>query len=130
MRIVIVAMSIALAIGCSKKSSDGVKLKQVNDALISAGFKLDTFREFDPSHFSAKTCASGYLDGVEAIVCEYGSPQSVPLGKQAGEDWIAQAQTGAVLTNGATLIALADRAHADPNGKIIHKITQAYRKTH
>ena len=116
--------------GCKKQPTPGgVRLKQVNDSFLSAGFKLDSFRPADAGRFSAQTCAAGLLDGVETIVCEYPSPTAEALGKRAGEDWIAQATTGAVLTNGNTLLAVADRAHADPHGKTIHKITQAYRNT-
>ena len=61
-----------------------------------------------------------------------GPPKGEPKrpGRKAGEDWVAQATTGAVLTNGNTLLAVADRSRSDPNGKTIHKITQSYSKTH
>jgi hypothetical protein len=124
----VAALALLACAGC-KKSSDGVHLKQVNDALIGAGFKLDNFRPADPGRFSAQSCAAGTIDGVDALVCEYGSPQAQALGYKAGEDWIAQATTGTVLKNGMTTIALADRGRADPNGKTIHKITQTYRST-
>jgi hypothetical protein len=119
-----------LAAACGKKPTEGgVRLKQVNDALVSAGFKLDSFHPLDPGRFSAQQCSNGTLDGIDAVVCEYGSAEAVALGKKAGEDWVAQAATGAVLTNGKTLLAVADRARTDPNGKTIHRITQAYSKT-
>jgi hypothetical protein len=35
-----------------------------------------------------------------------------------------------VLANGNTLLLLADRARADPNGQLIHKLTTAYRSAH
>jgi hypothetical protein len=113
--------------GCSKKPTPGgVKLQQVNDALVSAGYKLESFHPADPAKLSAQKCVEGTLDGVETMVCEYGSAEAVALGKKAGEDWVAQATTGAVLINGSTLLCVADRAHADPNGKAIHKLTQAF----
>jgi hypothetical protein len=118
-----------LALGCNKPTEGGVKLKQVNDSLQSAGFKLDSFQPADPGRFSAQKCVQGLLDGVDSVVCEYGSAEAVALGKKAGEDWVGQAATGAVLTNGNTLLAVADRGRTDPNGKLIHKITQAYSKT-
>jgi hypothetical protein len=122
----LLVLALALA-ACSKKATEGgVRLQQVNDAFASAGFKLDSFHPLDPGRFHAQRCANGTLDGVEAVVCEFGSAEAVTLGKKAGEDWVAQATTGAVLTNGNTLLAVADRARTDPNGKIIHKITQAY----
>ena len=119
-----------LLAGCGKKPAPGgVRLKQVNDSLASAGFKVDSFQSADPGRFSAQKCSQGQLEGVDAVLCEYGSAEAVALGKKAGEDWVGAAPTGAVLANGNTVLAVADRAHADPNGKTIHKITQAYVKT-
>ena len=116
---------------CSKKPTEGgVRLKQVNDSLQSAGFKVDGFQAADPGRFSAQKCVQGLLEGVDSLLCEFGSADAVTLGKKAGEDWVGQATTGAVLTNGNTFLALADRSRSDPNGKTIHKITQAYTKTH
>ena len=122
------ALMIALlAAGCSRKPAPGgVRLQQINDAFVSAGYKLDSFHPADPGKLSAQKCVEGTLDGVDAMVCEYGSNEAIALGKKAGEDWIAQATTGAVLVNGSTLLCVADRAHADPNGKLIHKLTQTF----
>jgi hypothetical protein len=115
--------------GCSKKPTEGgVRLKQVNDAFVSAGLKLDTFHDVDPGRFSAQKCAGGTLEGVDTVVCEYGSADAVTRGKKAGEDWLGQAPTGSVLTNGNTVLALADRSRTDPNGKAINRITHAYRQ--
>ena len=120
-----------LAGGCHKKPTEGgVRLAQVSEAFNAAGLKTETFQPTDPSRFNALQCVAGTLDGVDTIVCEYGSPDALALGKKAGEQWAASATTAAVLGNGRTLLALADRAHTDPNGKTIHKITQAFTKTH
>ena len=120
---------VLLAAACSKPTEGGVRMKQVNDSFVSAGFKLGSFQPADPGRFSAQKCVQGQLEGVDSVVCEYGSAEAVTIGRKAGEDWIGQATTGAVLINGNTLLAVADRARVDPNGKLIHKITQAYSKT-
>jgi len=111
--------------GCHK--AEDASLKSVNDVLASAGFKLDSFHPADGARFGARVCAAGSLDGVDAIVCEVPADKQAHA-KRAGEDWLAQATTGVVLTRGTTLLALADRGHVDPNGRTIHKITQAYAK--
>src|SRR5207302_6293447 len=119
-----------LAAGCHKKPTEGgVRLAQISDAFAAAGLKTDTFQPTDPSRFSAQKCVAGNVEGVDTVVCEYGSPDALALGKKAGEQWAASATTAAVLGNGRTLLAVADRAHTDPNGKTIHKITQAFTKT-
>ncbi len=119
--------------GCSKSkasSESGVRLAQVNDALAAAGFKLDNFKPIDAARYSAQTCASGPIDGVDTLVCEYPSADAAALAKKATEAWVGEAVTGAVLSNGRTLLAVADRMHGDHNGKTIHRITQAYQSTH
>ncbi len=130
MRLAFVAIIAFAAVACSKKPTEGgVRLEQVSDAFASAGLKPDQFKPTDPSRWSAQKCVSGTVDGVDTVVCEYGSPDALALGKKAGEQWAAGATTASVLSNGRSLLAVADRAHTDPNGKTIHKITQAFRKT-
>jgi hypothetical protein len=124
-------LTLVTALGCGKKATEGgVRLEQVSSAFSAAGFKTDGFQPTDPSRFNAQKCVAGAIDGVDTVVCEYGSPDALALGKKAGEQWAATATTAAILGNGRTLLAVADRAHADPNGKIIHRITQAFTKTH
>jgi hypothetical protein len=123
-------LALALGAGCSKKpTAGGVRLEQISDAFNSAGLKTDNFQPTDPSRFNASKCVAGQVDNIDTVVCEYGSPDALALGKKAGEQWVGNATTAAVLGNGRTLLAVADRAHSDPNGKTIHKITQAFTKT-
>ncbi|HEX6836476.1 MAG TPA: hypothetical protein VF334_07870 [Polyangia bacterium] len=124
------ALALAATVGCSKKPTEGgVRLAQISDAFNAAGLKTDNFQPTDPSRFNATKCVAGRVEEVDTIVCEYGSPDALALGKKAGEQWVGNATTAAVLGNGRTLLAVADRAHTDPNGKTIHKITQAFTKT-
>ena len=116
------------ASGC-KKSAEGpsqVHLKDAESALSGAGFKTDSLQNSDPSKFSGQKCVQGQLGGVDAVLCEYGSVDAVNLGKTAGEEWVGQAQTGLVVTNGFTVLALADRNRADPSGKTLQKMAEAY----
>lgn len=133
MRAALSVCTLALALsafGCSKKPTEGgVRLAQISDAFNAAGLKTDNFQPTDPSRFNATKCVAGRVDEVDTVVCEYGSPDALALGKKAGEQWAQSATTAAVLGNGRTLLAVADRAHTDPNGKTIHKITQAFVKT-
>ena len=123
------ALVLAIA-GCGKKATPGgVRLEQISDAFNGAGLKAENFQPTDPTRFSASRCLAGQVDNIDTVVCEYGSPDALALGKKAGEQWAGGATTAAVLGNGHTLLAVADRAHTDPNGKTIQKITQAFAKT-
>ena len=77
-RLLCVALLLA---GCSKPTPGGVRLKQVDDALGAAGFKIDAFKPTDPGKLSAQKCTEGALDGVETLLCEYGSAEAVALGR-------------------------------------------------
>jgi hypothetical protein len=125
-----ILLALVAAIGCSKKPTEGgVRLEQISESFHSAGLKSDNFQPTDPSRFNATKCVAGRVEDVDTVLCEYGSADALALGKKAGVEWVANATTAAVLGNGRTLLAVADRAHTDPNGKTIHKITQAFTKT-
>jgi hypothetical protein len=120
---------LVVVVGCHKKSDGGPRIEQISDAFAAAGLAPQNFAPTDATYFHAARCYAGLINGVDAVVCEYGTPDALALGKQAGEQWAASAGTAAVLGNGRTLLALADRAHSDPNGRTIHKITRTFVKT-
>jgi hypothetical protein len=125
--LLLAALACAIAAGCSKKGpTGGAGLDTVNESFNSAGLKLDPFVPTDAGRFSATRCMTGRIEGVDAVLCEYGSAEAAQLGRKAGEDWIAGAVTGTALQRDRTLLVLADRARADPNGKSIHKIALAF----
>jgi hypothetical protein len=123
-----VVVSLALlAFGCHKGPTEGgVRIGQVNDSLAAAGFKVGDFKPTDPARFSAQKCSAGMLDGVDTVVCEFGSAEAAVLGKKAADAWLGQVTTGAVLANGKTILCVADRNRSDPNGKTIHRLTKTY----
>ena len=121
-------VAVLLAFGCHK-SSGGPSMEQVSQAFTAAGLQPSQFAPTDATRFNASRCYAGRIDGIDAIVCEYATPEALAVGKQAGEQWAASAPTAAVLGNGRTLLALADRARTDPNGRTIHKITRTFTRT-
>jgi hypothetical protein len=114
--------------GCNKKPEgpSQLRLKDATRALEKAGFKTDALQSADPAKFSAQKCVQGQFDGVDTVLCEYGSAEAASQGQNAGEDWAAQATTGLVLINGFSVLAVADRGRADPDGKRIQKIAKAF----
>ncbi|HWE27106.1 MAG TPA: hypothetical protein VHB97_03845 [Polyangia bacterium] len=118
---------VLLTSGCHKAKTDAdAQLQKVSDAFAKADLKTESFAPGDAAAFHAEKCMTGKIEGVDSVVCEYGSLDALALGKKAGEAWAAGAPTAAVLGNGRVLLAVADRAHVDPNGKAIHKITHAF----
>ena len=128
MRALLIVMmgAVACGAGCSKKNPNGAGLDDVRSAL-GKKWKADALTNVDPSKYSAQRCIGGPLEGLDVLVCEYGSVDATNRGKTAAESWVAQAVTGAALQNGRTVFAVADRGRVDPNGKLIHEMTSVYR---
>lgn len=117
---------LALLAACKKAPANDPTLEQVNDSFTSAGLKLEPFSPADGARFSAQLCMAGRIEGVDAMLCQFAAPDGARAAKRTGEEWIGTAPTGVTLERGRILLLLADRAQADPNGKSIHKITQAF----
>src|SRR5438477_1754746 len=81
---------LVVVVGCHKKATEGgPRIEQISDAFAAAGLAPENFAPTDATRFHAARCYQGQIDGVEALVCEYGSPDALALGKQAGEQWAA-----------------------------------------
>jgi hypothetical protein len=115
-----------LVAGCHSAPPADPALEEVNGALSSAGLKLVAFAPTDGRSLGAELCLGGKIDGVDALLCRFPSPEAAHNARGAGEEWVAGATTGAAFDRGRVLLVVADRAHVDPNGKTIHKIAQAF----
>jgi hypothetical protein len=117
---------VAALAGCKSKPAGDPGLEDVNASFTAAGLKLDPFVPTDAQRWNAQLCLSGRIEGVEAVLCQYATNDAPRLAHKTGEEWIGTAPTGTTLDRGRILLVLADRAHVDPNGRAIHKITQAF----
>jgi hypothetical protein len=126
MRALLLCVAALAAVGCKKSPAGGAGLDQVNESFNSAGLKVEPFVPTDAARYNASRCLSGRIEGVEALLCEYGSPETAKLGHPAGEEWIATANTGVAVESGRVMLVLADRARVDPNGRAITRITRAF----
>jgi hypothetical protein len=111
---------------CKRSHENGPTLDDVRDA-FGKEWKVDALATQDAARFSAKRCVAGPIEGIDAVICEYASADAVQRGKLSAEAWVGQAVTGVALDNRLTVLGLADRGRVDPNGKLIHRITAAYR---
>lgn len=126
-RVALLACVALACFGCKKPVEGGVHLEDVQSTFEKADWKRAPFAAADAGKFSAQKCVSSTIEGVDVLLCEFGSEEAKQRGKRAVEAWVAEAVTGAALDNGRTVLGLADRSRADPNGKIIHQVTKAYR---
>ena len=112
------------SMGCGKS---GIA-DEVN-AFKGSGQTVSGFADTDPSSFGAKKCQTGTVDRLSVLLCEYASSDSAAGGQAAAETWGAETATVVVLRRGSMLFAVADRDHADPDGKTISALSKVFRRT-
>ena len=137
-------------LGCSKKSGDAATAApggapaapdrahvsgtphtdDVVDAWKSAGLNPAAFAPVDPMTYRAGYCAQGTVGVVDALICEYSDDDSLDRAKKVIQDmWNKEGvHTGVEVRTKRTLIAVADRTKADPNGKTIAKAVETFKK--
>jgi hypothetical protein len=110
--------------GCGKKGI-ATELQVLKDA----GRNVSAFTDTDAAALGAKRCQSGTIDGIQALLCEYGGKDAATQGLAAAQTWLADAPTGLALQHEIVVLALADRSGADPSGKSLDAISKAFRRT-
>jgi hypothetical protein len=121
-----ITLGLVAAAGCHKAPPPNAGLDDMHAALGSAGLKLEGFAPADGHQCASNHCLGGRIEGLDALECEYADEAAARAAKKHCEAWIAGAVTGVAIERGRVLLVLADRAHADPNGKTIHKISQTF----
>jgi hypothetical protein len=88
------------------------------------------FKDVDPAAFRAGYCQAGTVSGVDTLVCEYKDDDSLDRGKQGLQGQWAKdgVGTAVAIRSGRTLLGVADRRHADPNGKAIKKLVDVFKQ--
>lgn len=120
---------IALVAACSK---DDAGAPADNTATAKAGPRdavLDAWKTggLALSPFAPETtpvgsdCARGKVGALDVLVCAYASPDAAKTAEAAAYRWVGDT-TGSAQARGSVLIAVADRAKSDPNGKTINQL--------
>jgi len=68
-----------------------------------------------------KNCRTGTVKGLDVAICAYDSPKAAQAAQDAGFSWVGST-TGSAWVSGSLVIAVADRAKADPTGKTINQL--------
>src|SRR5262245_26347369 len=141
-RLCLAALAVLCGLGCGKKQEgaagasgpthvDGTPhTDDVVSAWKGAGLAAEGFAAVDPSAYRAGYCSQGRLGGIEAIICEYRDDESLDRAKKTIQDqWGKEGvHTGVAVRTKRTLVAVADRAKSDPNGKTISKAVETFKK--
>jgi hypothetical protein len=99
-------------------------------ALKSAGLQPEGFAPLTPVPYGAAYCEEGRVETIDTLVCEYRDQPSLDKGKSALLDqWGREGgHTGLALGSKLTLLGVFDRARHDPNGKVISRVIDTFRK--
>ena len=114
----------ALSVGCGKKGVDG-ELQAFKDA----GRNVSAFTDTDAAALGAKRCQLGTVDGVQALLCEFGGSEPAAAGMPAAHAWVGDAPSGLALQRDSVILALADRNSADSSGQAMSSLIKIFRRT-
>ena len=143
-----VALSLSTA-GCKKQVADGgganpgaatppaaqhVDGTPHTDAAIKAwqgaGLTPEGFAPVTPLPFGAAYCEQGRVQAIDTVVCEYRDQEALGRGKtEMLEKWGREgANTAVAFQTKLTLLGVQDRGRKDPNGKVMSKLVETFRK--
>lgn len=126
--LVVFVLLVAAACGEDKAGGGGGGMSAVLAAWKAEGLDPSGFEEIagEELKLAGGKCRAGALDGVDTTLCEFADPDAAQKAQPGGLALVGAA-TGTSLPRGRLLLVLIDRKNADPNGKRINKIAQAYR---
>jgi hypothetical protein len=139
-----VAAGLGLAGACGKKGGGGASPAgsapqhvdgtphpdEIVNAWKGAGLTTEGFALLAPPPYGAAYCEQGRVQAIEAVVCEYRDADALTRGKAALlAQWESEGgNTGVALASKLTLLGVLDRGRQDPNGKVISKVVETFRK--
>ena len=102
----------------------------VENAWRGAGLASEGFAPLQPVPYGAAYCEEGRVQNIDTVVCEYGDQDSLSRGQAFLLDqWGREGgHTGVAFRSKLTLVGAVDRAGSDPNGKVIHRAIDIFRK--
>ena len=100
-------------------------VQPVLDAWKGAGLTVTAFTTADGAPYAGGACQAGQVNGVDAVVCEYGTADAAKAAEDKGRAAIGLT-TGAAISHDKLLLVIADRRKADPEGRTINQATQVF----
>jgi hypothetical protein len=117
MRLAVLLLALA---ACSK---DGAKGPSSREGVVAAWKKggLEASKLEPAKTDVGKDCAAGTVSKLDVLVCTFPSAAEAKAAEDKGLAWVGDT-TGASRALGVTLVVVADRKKADPNGKVINQL--------
>jgi len=123
--ITFVAITLLLvSVGCNGAKTESAD--HIVDHWKQAGLSSTTFSSTTTEKL-ATDCWAGSTSGIETTLCRYSEGAAAKNAEKSGLAVVGNV-TGVSLANGNWLLVIADRNKSDPNGKVINKIANVFRK--
>jgi hypothetical protein len=90
-----------------------------------AGLSVGAFSAVDGAAYGGGDCYAGQVNNIDAVVCQYASPELAVAAEPKGREAVA-GFTGAAISNGRLLLVVSDPRKADPEGRAINLVTLAF----
>lgn len=133
MRTTILVLAAALAAaGCDEGDGKGAPpatvggIDAVLDGWKKAGLTVSAFDAADGAKYGGGDCRAGQVNGIDAVLCTYASPELAKAAEAKGLEVVGEA-TGSAIAEGRTLLVVADRRKVDPEGRTINSATKVFR---
>lgn len=123
------AIALALVAGACEEGKTPAAAKGVDGVVAawrSAGMTVTAFSPADGARYGKGECKAGQVNGVDAVLCSYKSPEEAKAAQPAALATVGET-TGAALAEGSVLMVVADRRKADPEGRTINQATKVFR---
>lgn len=115
------------ASGCEEASSSG-QTEGIVDAWRQSGLTPAVFAKLEDENLKPGTCQQGKVDGVSVVLCEYADNAAAHAAQTTGLGRVGET-TGLALAAGKLLLIVSDPDKADPGGRKINAIAEAFRET-
>lgn len=119
--------------GCKRRPhvEGTVATETITKAWTAEGFDTANVANVDGDAWAAGACYQGTVSGLDVLICEYGSDEALAQGEQRlNATWDDESVPTAVLARttqpSRTIVAIADRNKADPNGRTINRLVKTF----
>ena len=129
---------LVLPTACRKKTGSAtpahpggtIRADEVLTAWRDAGLAPDKFTAMTPSPYGAAYCERGLVQGLDTIVCEFNSEETMKGGiALAKQEWSAfEVSTAMAVPNKKTALFVADRNRREPSGKSMRQMAKLFAK--
>jgi hypothetical protein len=113
--------------GCEEASSTG-QTDDIVNAWKQSGLMPSVFSKLEDENLKPGNCQQGKVDGLAVVLCVYTDATAAHAAHKTGLDRVGET-TGVALAAEKYLLVVSDPDKADPSGRKINAVAEAFRET-